>query len=290
MKTTPLRQAFIEVLTLKGYSPRTIQSYVSVVAQLARHYHRSPAELSAPEVRAYLYYLHTQTDRSPSTLNVVVSGLRLFYDEVLDRPEICEKRMLPRPKSVVRRPQAYSVEEVHRLLDHGFTSPKYRAFFMTLYGAGLRLNEACHLRVKHLDVGRMLVRVEQGKGRKDRYTILPEHLLEELRRYFRMYQPDYWLFPSTRDERKPVSDRSIQYAFRRALQRAGLPRKGGPHTLRHSFATHLTEGHTPLPILKELMGHTSVSTTAGYLHISRQTMQRIRSPLDSMDWSSTPAL
>lgn len=289
MKTTPLRERFIEELTLQGYCPRTIESYVSVVAGLARHYHRSPAQLSAREVRAYLYHLH-QAGRSTSTLNVVVSGLRLFYEAVLHRPDICDKRLLPRPRNAVRRPQAYSVEEVQRLLEYGFTSPKYRVFFMTLYGAGLRLNEACHLRVEHLDVGRMLLRVEQGKGRKDRYTILPQHLLEALRRYFRMYRPSYWLFPSTRDERQPISDRSIQYAFKRALHRAGLPRKGGPHTLRHSFATHLTEGRTPLHIVKELMGHTSVSTTAGYLHISRQTMDRIQSPLDTMDWTAPPAL
>jgi integrase len=176
------------------------------------------------------------------------------------------------------------------LLEYGFTSPKYRVFFMTLYGTGLRLNEACHLRAEHLDVGRLLVRVEQGKGRKDRYTILPRHLLEELRRYWRMYHPRYWLFPSPHDERKPITDRSVQHAFNRALKRAGLPHKGGPHTLRHSFATHLTERRTPLHILKELMGHTRVSTTAGYLHISRQTMMRIQSPLDSMDWSPIPTL
>lgn len=289
MKTSPLRQEFIEVLTLKGYSMRTVRSYVSAVAQLARHYDRSPAGLSAEEVRAYLYGLH-QAGRSKSTVNVALSGLRLFYDEVLERPEICDKRTLPRPRNDVRRPQAYSVEEVHRLLEYGFTSPKYRVFFMTLYGAGLRLNEACHLKAEHLDVGRMLVRVERGKGGKDRYTLLPQHLLEELRTYWQMYRPRYWLFPSTRDERKPIHEKSVQIAMRAALRRAGLPRKGGPHTLRHSFATHLTEGRTPLHILKELMGHTSVSTTAGYLHISRQTMDPIQSPLDTMKWSSAPVL
>lgn len=289
MKTTPLREEFIEVLTLKGYSARTIETYVSVVAGLARHYHRSPARLSAEEVRAYLYHLH-KAGRSMSTLNVLVSGLRCLYDEVLHRPGICDKRMLPRPRNDVRRPQAYSVEEVHRLLEDGFTCPKYRVFFMTLYGAGLRLNEACHLKAEHLDVGRMLLRVRQGKGRKDRYTILPHHLLEELRRYWRMYRPRYWLFPSTRDERKPICDRAVQRAFKDALRRAELPCKGGVHTLRHSFATHLTEARIPLHIVKELMGHTSVSTTAGYLHISRQTMDPIHSPLDTMNWSAPAKL
>jgi site-specific recombinase XerD len=289
MKTSRLRQEFIEHLTLKGYSVRTIQSYVGAVAQLARYYDRSPARLNAQEVRAYLYELH-KAGRSKSTLNVVISGLRSFYDEVLHRPEICDKRRLPRPRNDVRRPQAYSVEEVHRLLECGFTSPKYRIFFMTLYGAGLRLNEACHLKPEHLDVGRMLVRVEQGKGRKDRYTILPKHLLEELRRYWQMYRPRYWLFPSARDERKPICDRAVQRAFQDALRRAKLPCKGGVHTLRHSFATHLTEGRAQLHIVKELMGHTSMSTTAGYLHISRQTMDPIQSPLDTMDWNAPAKL
>lgn len=289
MKTTPLREEFIEVLTLKGYSIRTIKSYVGAVAGLAGHYHRSPAQLGAEEVRAYLYHLH-KASRSKSTINVALSGVRCFYELVLQRPEICDKRTLPRPRNDVRRPQAYSVQEVHRLLEYGFTSPKYRVFFMTLYGAGLRLNEGCHLKSEHLDVGRMLVRVERGKGRKDRYTILPRHLLEELRKYWQMYRPRYWLFPSTRDERKPIHEKSVQIAMRTALRRAGLPRKGGPHTLRHSFATHLTETRTPMHILKELMGHTSVSTTAGYLHISRQTMEPIQSPLDTMDWSAPPKL
>lgn len=289
MKSTPLRERFIEQLTLKGYSARTIETYVSVVVGLARYYHRSPAQLSAQEVRAYVYHLHKE-HRSSSTVNVVVSGLRFLFGEVLGRPEICDKRMLPRVKSGVRRPQAYSEEEVHRLLEQGFISPKYRVFFLTLYGAGLRLSEACRLRVEHLDVGRMLLRVHQGKGRKDRYTILPKHVLEELRGYWRIYRPRYWLFPSRLDERKPVTDRCIQQAFKRALKRAGLPRKGGPHTLRHSFATHLTERRIPLHIVKELMGHTSVSTTAGYLHISRQTMDRVESPLDTMQWRRPPAL
>ena len=292
MKTSPLRQRFIETLTLKGYSPRTIQSYVSVVAQLARHYHRSPAELSDPEVRAYLYHLHTQTDYSGSTLNVVVNGLRCFYREVLSRPLGRLEQALPRPKQAVRRPQAYSVEEVHRLLEHGFLCPKYRTFFMTLYGAGLRISEACKLKVEHIDSGRMLLRVEQGKGKKDRYTILPRHLLEELRTYYRTYRPRYWLFPATRDERKPLNDRTAQKAFTQGLRRAGLPRKGGPHCLRHSFATHLIEANTPLHVVKQLLGHNSLHTTVGYLHISRQAVAQIKSPLDGMSWApaTAPAL
>lgn len=290
MKTTPLRQRFIEVLTLKGYSPRTMESYVWVVSQLARHYHRSPDQLSDEEVRAYLYFLHTRSDYSASTINVAINGLRFFYREVLHRSFGQLEFSLPRFKSGVRRPQAYSVEEVHQLLERGFTVPKHRTFFMTLYGGGLRLNEACHLTSKHIDSARMLIRVEQGKGKKDRYTILPKQLLLELRSYWQTYRPEHWLFPSKQDPRKPMNDRTVQAAFKAALKRAGLPCKGGPHCLRHSWATHMIEAGTPLHVVKRLLGHTSVTTTAGYLHISKQTLQQVQSPLDSMPWSKIPTL
>jgi integrase/recombinase XerD len=285
MKPTPLRQQFVEFLTLKGYSKRTIETYVCVVAQLARHYHRSPADLSDEEVRAYLHHLHAQTQYSASTINVTINGLRLFYREVLQRSLGRIEYSLPRFRKRVHRPRAYSVEEVHQLLERGFTVPKYRAFFMTLYGAGLRLNEACHLKVGHIDSRRMLIRVEQGKGHKDRYTILPACLLNELRAYWQTYRPKDWLFPATRNPDRPLDDRTAQVAFTRALERARLPRKGGPHSLRHSFATHLIDAGTPLHVVKRLLGHTSVTTTAGYLHISRQTFQQAKSPLDTMPWT-----
>jgi site-specific recombinase XerD len=197
--------------------------------------------------------------------------------------------VLPHVRKSVRRPQAYSVEEVQQLLEHGFTSPKYRTFFMTLYGGGLRLNEGCHLQVKDIDSKRMLIRIEQGKGRKDRYTLLPQRLLEELRAYCRIYHPDSWLFPAQTTPERPLNDRSVQKAFKLALERARLPRKGGPHSLRHSFATHLIEAGVPLHVVKRLMGHTSMTTTAGYLHISQPTLEKVVNPLDQMSWANALA-
>ena len=290
MKTTPLRQKFIEILTLKGYSPRTVESYVWVVRQLARHYHTSPDQLSDEQVRAYLYDLHSQSNYSASTINVVINGLRFFYREVLQRSLGRLEFSLPRFRKQVRRPQAYSLEEVHRLLERGFTVPKHRAFFMTLYGGGLRLNEACHLKAEHIDSARMLIRVVQGKGKKDRYTLLPQQLVVELRAYWRTYRPKDWLFPATRDPQQPMNDRSAQTAFTQALARAGLPRKGGPHCLRHSWATHLIEAGVPLHVVKRLLGHTSVTTTAGYLHITKEALHRVQSPLDAMPWSKPSTL
>ena len=161
---------------------------------------------------------------------------------------------------------------------------------MTVYGAGLRLNEACHLRPEHLDRSAGQIRVEQGKGRKDRYTVLPKRLLRELEAYWRMYHPQGgWLFPSTRNPQESMPDGTGQKIFYQAVARAGLPDKGGIHCLRHSFATHWMEAGLPLFVLKRLLGHTSLSTTNKYLHVSREHLAKIKSPLDQPADPAPPA-
>jgi len=278
---TPLRQRLLEEIILRGYSVRTGEAYVHAVADLARHYHRPPDQLSDQELRAYLLHLHLHTEKSASTLNVAVSGLRFFYQRVLDRAFHHLERNLPRPKPPKRRPKAYTLDEVNQLLDHGCPNPKHRAFLMTVYGAGLRLNEACHLRPEHIDRSAGMIRVEQGKGRKDRYTILPRRLLRELEDYWRRYRPTGpWLFASAHDPQAPLPDGTAQKIFYHAVRRAGLPDKGGIHCLRHSFATHWMERGLPLFILKRWLGHTSLSTTCKYLHVSREHLAKLRSPLD----------
>ena len=210
---TPLRQRLIEEIALRGYSDKTQEAYVHAVACLARHYHRPPDGLSDEELRAYLLHLHQDTPKAASTLNVAVSGLRFFYQRVLHRPFTHLERNLPRPRQAKRRPKAYTVAEVTRLLQIGCPHPKHRAFLMTVYGAGLRLNEACHLRPEHLDRSAGQIRVEQGKGRKDRYTVLPHRLLRELEAYWRRYRPQGgWLFPSTR---------GYEFCQRGALEHSG---------------------------------------------------------------------
>ena len=286
MKTSPLRQQLIESLTLKGYSPRTIESYVWAVASLAEYHHRSPDQLDAQDVRVFLLHLHTGKSYAASTINVIINGIRYFYLKVLDRPLGRLKDSLPRPRKVIRRPQVYSVQEVRQLLERGFLSPKHRTLCMTLYGGGLRLGEALRLKPEHIDSGRLFIRVVQGKGRKDRYTILPEQLLRQLRAYWRSYRPDPWLFPSRQHPDQPVGQESVRRTFIRALERAGLPRKGGPHILRHSFATHHLENGTPLHVIKRFLGHNSATTTAGYLHITRHTLNSVVSPLDAMNLST----
>jgi len=278
---TPLRQRLIEEIALRGYSPKTQEAYVHAVACLAQYYGRSPDQLSDEELRAYLLHLHQDTPKAASTLNVAVSGMRFFYQRVMHRPFTHLERNLPRPRPAKRRPKAYTRAEIARLLEIGCPNLKHRAFLMTVYGAGLRLNEACHLRPEHIDRSAGQIRVEQGKGRKDRYTVLPERLLGELEAYWRQYRPQGgWLFASTRHPQEPMSDGTGQKIFYQAVARAGLPDKGGIHCLRHSFATHWMEAGLPLFVLKRLLGHTSLSTTSQYLHVSREHLATIKSPLD----------
>lgn len=277
---TTLRQQLIDILTLKGLSLRTHESYIAAVVGLSRHYDRSPDLITNDEVRTYLLHLHNQRKLSASTLNVAVSALRFFYRHVLERSIAEVEASLPRgkqPKSCVR---VYSLEEVQRLLSQGCINPRDRAFLMTVYGAGLRLNEACHLGLRDIESARMMIRVNRGKGAKDRYTVLSPVLLEELRGYWRLFQPKAWLFPSTADPAKPMVDCSAQRIFTRALERCGLPNRGGIHCLRHSFATHLIESGVELTAVQKLLGHSSMKTTTIYLHVSNERIAQIKSPLE----------
>jgi integrase/recombinase XerD len=277
---TPLRQKLIEALTLKRYSPKTHEAYLGAVAGLARHYRRSPDLLSDEEIRTYLLYLHTGRKLSASSLNVAVSALRFFYSRVLDRSLAAVEKTLPRPKMPVRYARAYSPGQIRTLLCVGCPQLKARVFLMTVYGAGLRLNEACHLQAADIESERMMIRVRQGKGAKDRYTLLSPWLLEELRSYWRAFRPHPWLFPSARDPGRPLVDGCAQKMFYRALERAGLPNKGGIHALRHSFATHLIEAGVEITGIKSLLGHRSLSTTANYLHVSGERLAQVCSPLE----------
>jgi integrase/recombinase XerD len=277
---TPLRQQLITALKLRGYSPRTHEAYIAAVTGLASYYRRSPDGISNEDIKTYLLHLHTERSLSASSLNVVVSGLRFFYSQTLDRSIAEVEKAMPRAKKPKQYPRTYTLQEISKLLLDGCKQPKHRAFLMTVYAAGLRLNEACHLKVQDIESERMLIRVNQGKGAKDRYTILSPHLLEELRRYWRCYRPQPWLFPSNRDPQRPLMDHSGQRIFYGALGRCGLPNKGGIHALRHSFATHLVEAGVEITVIKLLLGHQSLKTTSNYLHVTGQRLQQIRSPLD----------
>ena len=278
-----LRQNFIRELVIRGTSPRTQESYVAVVYGLAKHYRKPPDQLSDEQLKDYMFHLASERKLAPASLNLTVCALRSFYRLVLQRPLEPLKLSLPWVAKAVRRPQVFAVEELERLLTVGCPHPKHRAFLMTVYGAGLRLNEACHLKFGHIDSARMQLRVEQGKGRKDRYTLLSPRLLSELRAYWNICRPAVWLFPASRDPQQPMSDGTGAKIFWHAVQRAGLPHKGGIHSLRHSFATHLLEAGVEITVVQRLLGHTSISTTVNYLHVRRERVAQIQSPLQLLD-------
>jgi integrase/recombinase XerD len=284
---TTLRQNFIRELVLRGMSPRTQEAYIRAVYCLAKYYRKSPDQLTDEELKTYLFYL-AQRKLAASSLNQIISGLRLFYKTVLRRSVdfLCE--VLPRVNKAVRRPQVFSTEEMERLLTVGCSHPKHRAFLMTVYGAGLRLDEACHLKAEHINRARMQIRVVQGKGRKDRYTLLSPKLLEELERYWHCFRPQHWLFPSTCRPQAPMDPRTAQKIFYTAVRRAGLPRRGGIHSLRHSFATHLLEAGVEITVVQRLLGHSSLATTSNYLHVRQERLAQIKCPLQLLDLSSWP--
>jgi len=273
---TPLRQRMIRELELQRKSPRTIEVYVAAVAQLARHYGRSPDAISVEEIRDFVHHLITVQKLAFSTCNLRLSAIRFFYHHVLGQ----EKFSLRIPaKRSGRLPEPLSRSEIARLFEVT-SNLKHRVLLMTVYGGGLRVSEVVHLRPQDIHSERMLIRVNQGKGHKDRYTLLSARLLEELRAYWRQYRPqEGWLFPGGNGKGSLLAD-SAKRIFYEAKARAGIVHGHGIHCLRHSFATHLMEGGVPLPTIQRLMGHASLNSTARYLHVTSQHLDGIHSPLD----------
>jgi site-specific recombinase XerD len=281
---TTLRQKLIDEIQLRGFSIHTQDSYVRCVAGLARFYHRSPDQIGDDEIKTYLLHLLRIKKLAVSSLIVTVSALRFFFGQVLHRPTVAVEQALPRMKKPVLRPRVYSVQELEQLLGCPKLNRKHRALFMTMYAAGLRVSEACQLRPADLLSDRHQIRVVQGKGKKDRYTLLSPRLLEELRAYWRLYRPKDWLFPSTLFPDRPITREAVERAFTMAVERAGLPDRGGPHCLRHSFATHLLEAGVDPLTLQRLLGHSSLRTTTTYLHVRQERLEHISSALDLIDF------
>ena len=258
------------------------------VYQLAKFFHQSPDQLTNEQVRRYLLHLAQERHLAASTINQAVNAFRCLYERVLHRDVEALRQALPFTRKPILRPQVYSIAELERLFTVGCPHPKHRAFLMTVYGAGLRLNEACHLKAEHLDAARQQIRIVQGKGRKDRYTLLSPRLLTELRSYWRMFRPRHWLFPATRSPEQPLVDATGQRIYYHAVQRAGLRRKGGIHALRHSFATHLLEARVEITVVQRLLGHAHLNTTSTYLHVRQERLAQIAGPLQLLDLSQLP--
>ena len=267
-------------MELRGFAAASQDNYTSVIQRLARHHRKPPDQITDDELRAYLLHLIRDRKFAASTMVVTVSALRFFYRHVLHRPLADIQDALPRMRKRTVRPRIYSREEVGRLLTADGLCLKHRALLMTTYAAGLRVSEVCRLKPADIMSARMQIRVEQGKGHKDRYTMLSPRLLEALRGYWRTYRPTMWLFPGEPDCTKPLTARTAERAFDKAVRLAGLPHHGGIHALRHSFATHLLEAGVDVVSLQRLLGHSNLATTATYLHLRRERLEQLKSPLD----------
>ena len=283
---TTLRQKLIDEIQLRGFSPHTQDSYVRWVAGLAQFHHRSPDQIVDDEIKAYLLHLLRIRKLAVSSLIVAVSALRFFFGHVLHRPTQAIEEALPRMQQPILRPKVYSVQELERLLQWPELNRQHRAMFMTTYAAGLRVSEVCQLRLADLLSDRHQIQVVQGKGQKDRYTLLSPKLLDELRGYWRVYRPKDWLFPSKVYPERHITESAVQRAFTEAVARAGLPDRGGIHSLRHSFATHLLEAGVDPLTLQRLLGHSRLRTTTTYLHVRQERLAQISSALDLIDFSS----
>jgi integrase/recombinase XerD len=272
---TPLRQRFVHDLQLRNYSPQTVKCYVAHVAHCARHFGQSPEHLSAEQFRAYL--VQRQHDGASFSLcNQAVCALRFLCRVTLQRPDCLPQ--LPHQRRPKTLPTVLSRAEVQRLLDAIPVGP-YRLLFRLAYAAGLRISEVTHLRIRDLDFARNVLLVRQGKGRKDRLVPLPQTLRADLTTVARLHRPDDFLFPG-RHGRGSLHVGATQRYFQRIVRCCGFTGHVTPHTLRHSYATHLLEAGTDLLTIQKLLGHRSLSTTTGYLHVSTAHLRATPSPLD----------
>ena len=272
---TPLRQRFIDDLRLRNYACRTIDSYVSRVAAFAKHFGRSPELLGPEGVRAFQLHL-IERRVSWSSFNQAVCALRFLYRTTLGRPE--QLPFIPFGKKPKTIPSVLSRDEVVRLLDAA-PAGRDRVLLQVAYGCGLRLEELLHRRVGDIDSARMVIHVRHGKGAKDRLVPLALRLLQELRAYWLKYRPRTWLFPGKKPDGTMTSS-NVQRRLTRVLQRVGFSKPCSMHTLRHSYATHLLEAGVDVLTLQTLMGHSSLQTTARYLHISTDRLHQTPSLLD----------
>ena len=278
-----LRKHFYDYMVLRGLAPNTQEAYILAVLGLARYYNQSPAKLSNDQIQDYLLYLIKDRCLAWSSLNVAFSAIRCFYTQILKGDDT--RFHIPTRSRQKKRPRILSIQETCRLLSR-VANPKHRALLMTVYGAGLRVSEVVRLKPDHIESDRMLIRVEQAKGRVDRYTILQERLLDELRIYWRVYRPGReWLFPG-RDRNQPMSIATAPKIYNQARDKAGITRGRGIHTLRHCFATHMLEAGEDIDTIQRWMGHKSIVTTSGYLHVCKPRQRTAKRPMDELNLPS----
>jgi integrase/recombinase XerD len=287
---TQLRQRMLEELQRRNYSQATTRSYIFAVKQFAEYFGKSPEKLGAEEIRRYQLYLLNEKKYAPDTVAIRMSALRFLYQKTLKRRDLAFDDLVY-PKRPKKLPVVLSPEEVTRLIE-ATPNPMHRTMLMVLYGTGIRRTEASLLKVSDIDSQRMVMHIRQGKGSRDRDVPLTPKLLEALREYWRRKKPKSYLFPSTSGHRgleQPISDKTVWNVCKEAAARAGIQKKIGPHTLRHSFATHHMEAGTDLRTIQLLLGHAHLEHTTVYLHLSQRHLHAAINPLDQLTIQPPPS-
>ena len=277
---TELRQKMIRAMELKNLSANTQRTYLTAVTGLAKHYQKSPDKLSKQMVEDYLLYLKNDKGKCPNSCASALSGMRFFYNHLAKKKIHIDFSL---SRNVRNLPTVLCQEDIFKIIN-ATNNLKHRLILMTTYSAGLRASEVIALKPENIDSKRMLIKVK-GKGGKQRYTLLAKKLLPQLRHYYKEFRPQSYLFPSSYKHKKhqPLSYESVRNVYEKARKKAGVKDGIGIHTMRHSFATHLLEAGYDIRKIQVLMGHTRLSTTMIYLHVSRQTLAKIPSPLDLFD-------
>ena len=276
---TPLRKRMIEDMQLRNFSPQTQRTYLHHITGLAQFYQTSPEHLNLEDLRQFQVYMASECRYSAESLNQFVSAAKFLYGVTLEAP--FDAGALLRARVPMRAPVILSQPEIERFFEN-VPSLRHRAALMVAYGAGLRVSEVVALKVAHIDSQRMLLRVEQGKGHRDRYAMLSPRLLQVLRIWWRAVRSTDWLFPGWRVDAH-LTPASLQQACRDAVERAGLRKRITVHSLRHSFATHLLENGTDIRVIQVLLGHRRIDTTARYTAVSSQLIGQTQSPLDQLE-------
>jgi integrase/recombinase XerD len=282
---TSLRQRLIEDMQVRNFSPHTRSTYVLQVSLFARYFSKPPDQLGPEEIRSYQVYLTNEKKLAPGSILIAVAALRFLYKVTLHKDWSVED-IIPAPKKPQKLPIVLSPEEVLHFLSC-VASPKHRTVLTTCYAAGLRISEAIRLKPPEIDSQRMVIRVDQGKGQKDRYVMLSPKLLEVLRDWWRMEKPRPWLFPGDIPGRH-ISKDAVEQACQKAHQRCRIPKPITPHSMRHAFAVHLLERGTDVRTIQLLLGHRSLATTARYLRIAANKVCSTTSPFDLLPQPMAP--
>lgn len=274
----PEFKRFQEHLLLKRYSNNTVRTYSTEFAQLLYILKSVPVqELSPERLRSYFLYCHEKLQLSENEIHSRMNAVKFYFEQVLHRPKMFFD--IPRPKKKLLLPKMLNKNEIRKMIA-SVENPKHKLMLKVCYGMGLRVSEVAALKIADIDSTEMLVRIEQGKGKKDRIVALPESLLQELRSYYLEYRPKVYLFENPNGGSYSV--RSVQAVFKKAKDKAGIKKKIGIHGLRHSYATHLLETGTDIRFIQELLGHNSIKTTQIYTHVTDISKSRIKSPLDDL--------